>query len=144
MCSHVYFNFCVNFAAPWYIMYFGDDWCIDFLPFDKLSLLIFLNFFSIFFNLLAETYRCNLTTSAHGTDLPPFFFKLSVYISIFNKIALLFHLIFLTLICTCQFPNNLKLTTIYRCQQNKGYPRKQVRFRKKRWINEGLWSKITV
>ena len=50
-----------------------------------------------------------------GTESPPFF-KLSVYIFIFNKISLLFHPFFLKLACSCPYPYNLMLTATYMCR----------------------------
>ena len=48
---------------------------------------------------------------ARGTELPPPPFQLSVYIFIFNKISLLFHLFFLNLGIVCIYPYNLMVTT---------------------------------
>ena len=47
--------------------------------------------------------------------IPPFF-KLSVYIFIFNKISLLFHPFFLKLTCSCPYAYNLMLTATYTCR----------------------------
>ena len=46
----------------------------------------------------ARTVFHDELAGARGTELPPPLFQLSVYIFIFNKIALLFHLFFLNLI----------------------------------------------
>jgi hypothetical protein len=49
----------------------------------------------------------------HGmTTSPPPFFKLSVYVFIFNKISLLSHLFFLNLTCSCPYSYNLMLIEI--------------------------------
>ena len=51
-----------------------------------------------------------------GIIPPPFFFKLSVYIFIFNRISLLFHLFYLILTCSCPYSYNLMLTATYMCR----------------------------
>jgi hypothetical protein len=49
---------------------------------------------------------------ARNDHLPPPFFKLSVYVFIFNKISLLSHLFFLNLTCSCPYSYNLMLIEI--------------------------------
>jgi len=46
-------------------------------------------------------------TSARGTELPPPFSKLFVYIFIFKTSSLFFHLSFLNLTCSCAYSYNL-------------------------------------
>ena len=62
MCSHVYFNFYVNLAAPWYILV-KWKYILETMMnrFPSIRQTVPPNFFSIFFNLHAEKHTCNLT-----------------------------------------------------------------------------------
>ena len=60
-------------------------------------------------------------TVARGTELPPLFL-LSVYIFIFNKMSLLFHLFFLVLTCWRSYSYNLMLTAICMCRPYTNNP----------------------
>jgi hypothetical protein len=63
----------------------------------------------------SKQFLCRFT-GARGTELSPPFFKLSVYIFIFNRISLLFHLFYLILTCSCPYSYNLMLTPTYMCR----------------------------
>ena len=58
MCSHVYFNFCLNLAAPWYI-------CV------KWTCILETNDASISFHVSSNISSISLTTDSRGTELPP-------------------------------------------------------------------------
>jgi hypothetical protein len=75
-----------------------------------------------------QVNHCNWTTCARGAELlSPF--QLSVCISNFNKISLLFHLFFLNLTCSCSYSYNLILAmVVYVALQGNFVPRVPVIF----------------
>ena len=132
MCSYVYFNFCVNLAAPRYILV-KWTYILEAMMHRFPSIWQTVSSNCLAYSLIYSQIHINMIspTCANGTELPSPF-KLSVYISIFNKNSLLFHLFFLNLTCSCPYSYNFMLTATYKCQQNKCYPRKHLNSEKKK------------